>query len=348
MENREKYLSFVVPCYNSESYMARCIESLLPGGEDVEIIIIDDGSKDKTGEIADAYQKQYPDLVKVIHKENGGHGSGVNAGLACARGVYFKVVDSDDWLDGTAYQKLLEKIRYYCKETGEGEEKPDLFVCNYVYNHLEQQITHSMGYGNVFPAEKICPWSETGHFLPSQYLVMHALVYRTEILLQSGIVLPEHTFYVDNLFAYCPLPYVRNIFYMDIDLYQYYLGRDDQSVNEQMLKKRIDQQMKVTRMVIAGADLTKIKEKEPKLASYMYRNISIMMAISSIHLLLIGNEEALEKRKNLWGDIKTSNPKLYYKLKYASLSGWTDLPGAVGRRLTIGGYRLANAVYRFQ
>ena len=65
-------------------------------------------------------------------------------------------------------------------------------------------------------------------------------------------------------------------------------------------------------------------------------------------LLLIGNEEALEKRKNLWGEIKTSNPKLYYKLKYASLSGWTDLPGAVGRRLTIGGYRLANAVYRFQ
>ena len=99
MENREKYLSFVVPCYNSESYMARCIESLLPGGEDVEIIIIDDGSKDKTGEIADAYQKQYPDLVKVIHKENGGHGSGVNAGLACARGVYFKVVDSDDWTE---------------------------------------------------------------------------------------------------------------------------------------------------------------------------------------------------------------------------------------------------------
>ena len=80
----------------------------------------------------------------------------------------------------------------------------------------------------------------------------------------------------------------------------------------------------------------------------MYRNISIMMAISSIHLLLIGNEEALEKRKNLWGEIKTSNPKLYYKLKYASLSGWTDLPGAVGRRLTIGGYSLANAVYKFQ
>ena len=123
MENREKYLSFVVPCYNSESYMARCIESLLPGGEDVEIIIIDDGSKDKTGEIADAYQKQYPDLVKVIHKENGGHGSGVNAGLACARGVYFKVVDSDDWLDGTAYQKLLEKNQILLQGGGRGRRK---------------------------------------------------------------------------------------------------------------------------------------------------------------------------------------------------------------------------------
>ena len=111
MENREKYLSFVVPCYNSESYMARCIESLLPGGEDVEIIIIDDGSKDKTVEIADAYQKQSPDLVKVIHKENGGHGSGVNAGLACARGVYFKVVDSDDWVDVPALHKALDKLR---------------------------------------------------------------------------------------------------------------------------------------------------------------------------------------------------------------------------------------------
>ena len=348
MENRKIYLSFVVPCYNSQNYMARCIESLLPGGEDVEIIIIDDGSKDRTGAIADEYQEKYPDIVKVIHKENGGHGSGVNAGLACAKGIYFKVVDSDDWLKGDAYRKLLEKIRYYCKEEKTCKEMPDLFVCNYVYNHLEEQVTRSMGYKNVFPVEKICHWSEIGHFLPSQYLVMHALIYRTEVLRQSGIVLPEHTFYVDNLFAYCPLPYVRNIFYMDIDLYQYYLGRDDQSVNEQVLKSRIDQQMKVTRMVIAGADLEKIKEKEPKLASYMCRNISIMMAISSIHLLLIGNKEALEKRKKLWEEIKISDPKLYYKLKYASLSGWTDLPGTVGRRLTVGGYRLANAVYRFQ
>ena len=105
-----KLLSIAVPCYNSEDYMRHCIETLLPGGEDVEIIIVDDGSTDKTAEIADKYREQYPDIVKVVHKENGGHGSGVNKGLELATGMYFKVVDSDDWLDTNSYKKLINKI----------------------------------------------------------------------------------------------------------------------------------------------------------------------------------------------------------------------------------------------
>ena len=103
-----KYITFAVPCYNSESYMEHCIETLLKGGEDVEIILVDDGSKDKTGEIADRYQKKYPSIVKAVHKENGGHGSGVNKGLELAAGLYYKVVDSDDWVDEDALKKVLE------------------------------------------------------------------------------------------------------------------------------------------------------------------------------------------------------------------------------------------------
>lgn len=105
-----KLLSIAVPCYNSEDYMRHCIETLLPGGEDVEIIIVDDGStKDRTAEIADEYAAKYPGIVKAVHQENGGHGEAVNTGLRNATGLYFKVVDSDDWLD-TEWKVSIPKI----------------------------------------------------------------------------------------------------------------------------------------------------------------------------------------------------------------------------------------------
>ena len=139
-----------------------------------------------------------------------------------------------------------------------------------------------------------------------------------------------------------------NVYYMDVDLYHYYLGREDQSVNEKVLMKRIDQQIYVTRLVSQCANLDEVAKKHPKLAVYMRRNISIMMAISSIHLLLINTPEAYQKRKQLWQDIRKRNAALYYQLKYRTLSGLTYLPGKVGGKLTIGGYRLANRIYKFQ
>ena len=100
-----KLLSIIIPCYNSENYMKYCIESLLPGGDDVEILIINDGSKDKTAEIAEEYANKYPSIIKAIHQENGGHGETINTGLKNATGLYLKVVDSDDWVDTRAYFK---------------------------------------------------------------------------------------------------------------------------------------------------------------------------------------------------------------------------------------------------
>lgn len=345
-----KYITFAVPCYNSESYMRRCVDSLLSGGRDVEIILINDGSTDRTAEIADEYQLKYPDIVRAVHKENGGHGSGVNKGLELAQGIYYKVVDSDDWLDKDAYLRLLRRIKDFCINGRKAPEcdMPDLFVCNYVYDHLDEGTSRVMDYRNIFPEEKMCTWKDIGRFKPSQYLIMHSLMFRAEVLRKSGVKLPEHTFYVDNLFSYQPLPYVESIYYMDLDLYHYYLGREDQSVNEKVLMKRIDQQIRVTELVAKSVDLRLVKEKYPKLASYMTRNISIMLSISSIHLLLIRTAEAEQKRRDMWDSIKAYNTALYYRLRYSTLSGLTYLPGKLGGKLTVGGYRFARKIYQFQ
>ena len=106
-----KYISFAIPCYNSEAYMEKAIQSILPGGEDVEIIVVNDGSSDGTSEVAKKYEEKYPGIVKAVDKENGGHGDAVNTGLAHATGVYFKVVDSDDWVDEEALLKILSAVK---------------------------------------------------------------------------------------------------------------------------------------------------------------------------------------------------------------------------------------------
>ena len=125
----QKLISFCVPSYNSEAYMEKCIDSLLVGGDRVEIIIVNDGSKDNTGAIADSYKERYPDIVKVVHKENGGHGSGVNAGIREATGIYYKVVDSDDWADEEGLKILLDTIE---KHLNEGTS-PDTYFVNYIF-----------------------------------------------------------------------------------------------------------------------------------------------------------------------------------------------------------------------
>lgn len=335
-----KRITFVVPCYNSQDYMQRCIDSLLPCGDEGEIIIVDDGSTDKTGEIADTYAALYPALVKVIHKENGGHGSGVNAGLDAAAGRFFKVVDSDDWLDKKALSELMDRLRKL-------KNLPDMVVCNYVYDHLYENRQYSVSFRNIFPGGKICGWKAMGHFRSSQYLVMHALIFRTALLKEIGLKLPEHTFYVDNLFACRPLPKVKRILYLDLDLYHYFLGRDDQSVNEDSYMRRIDEQIRVTKLVAASMDLNEAKAVSPKLERYLLRNLSIMLSICNVYLLMINTREALHKRQKLWDYIRSRDKKLYRRLRFTTISGATYLPGRPGGILTLTGYKIAKKFLGF-
>ena len=344
MKPLEKLITFTVPCYNSAAYMDHCVQTLLQGGGDIEIILVDDGStKDDTPAICDRYAQQYPDVIRVIHQENGGHGEGVNQGIRHARGIYYKVVDSDDWVDVSALHKALDTLRRFVREGN----PVDLLICNYVYEHAEDNTRKSMGYRNVFPLEQVFTWEQMGHFSPSQYLLMHSVIYRTELLRQCGLELPKHTFYVDNLFVYQPLPFVKTIYYLDVDLYRYFIGRADQSVNEKVMVGRVDQQVRVTKLMIDAHDLGKLRAEQPKLARYMTSYLSMMMTISSLFLYIADTPEALGKKTELWEYLRTVDPALYHKMKYRALSAVATLPGYQGRKLSVKLYRLARRIYKF-
>ena len=340
----QKIITFAVPCYNSAAYMDHCVETLLTGGEDVEIILVDDGStKDDTPAICDRYAAQYPDIVRVIHQENGGHGEGVNQGLRNASGLYYKVVDSDDWLDEAALQTVLDKLRQFAAS----ENPVDLFIANYVYEHVEDNTQKVMRYTNVFPQNRVFTWNDIGRFRPSQYLLMHSVIYRTEMLRACGLELPKHTFYVDNIFVYQPLPSVKSMYYMDVDLYRYFIGRADQSVNEKVMVTRVDQQVRVTKLMIESHNLHALYSSQPKLARYMISYLSMMMTISSIFLIIDGSPAALGKKTELREYLRSHSPELYHKLKYRSISFVGNIPGYQGRKLSVKLYRLARKIYKF-
>ena len=320
--------------------MEHCILSLLPGGDDVEILIVDDGSKDRTAEIADEYERKYPGIVRAIHQENGGHGEAVNAGIRNATGLFFKVVDSDDWVDYEAYMKILKKLR----ELAGGDTVLDMFIANYVYEKEGVRHKKIMRYSSL-PQDKIFTWSEAGRFHKGQYILMHSVIYRTEMLKLCQLELPKHTFYVDNIYVYYPLPHVRTLYYMNVDLYRYFIGREDQSVNEKVMISRIDQQLFVTKKMISMYELRLIGSK--KLRKYMVNYLAIMMTVSSILCIRSKKKENLEKKKELWAYLKKKDYRTYMKIRYGILGQTMNLPGRSGRRVSSLAYTVARRLIGF-
>ena len=340
-----KTITFAIPCYNSAEYMDKCIESILAfedGRGDLEIIIVNDGSTDDTPRKADEWHERYPNTIYVVHKENGGHGSAVNAGLKYARGRYFKVVDSDDWLD----EQAMRPIMRYLVSQSELREACDLVIANYVYEKVYENTRTVIDYKNVFPTDTEFTWNDIGRFRASQYLLMHSVIYRTELLRDIRLELPEHCFYVDNIFVYVPLPAVYSIRYFDVDMYRYFIGREGQSVNEDTMMRRIDQQLRVTRTMIDLVDLEN-DVVQKKLRRYMENYLSMMMCICSVFLRMIHTPEAEEKRQGIWAYLKEKRSGIYGSIRFNILNLGTNIPTEFGRRLGLGGYRLAQKIFKF-
>lgn len=333
-------LTIAIPSYNAQAYLEKCVHSLVTGGDLVEIIIINDGSSDGTQLLAESLAAKYSN-VRVINQENKGHGGAVNTGLAAAKGLYFKVVDSDDWVDQAAYRTVLKTLIAWQDPT----QLLDVLVTNFVYEKEGKRHKKVMKYDGIFPENQLFSWANVANFPMGKYIMMHSLLYRTSLLREIHFSLPEHTFYVDNLLVFQPLQQARRLYYLPVDFYRYFIGRAEQSVNERVMIERIDQQLLVNRLLLADFDTQ--KSYEPQLRAYLIHHLEICTVISSTLLNLGGTAQHFQKKAELWNFFAQQQPEIFREFRNSFLGQLSNFSSPIGRWLTNSIYRIVRSIYGF-
>ncbi len=339
----KKTLTFVVPAYNMTEYLERCVMSLIAAkrNDDIEVLIVDDGSSDGTLEMAQKFEARYPGIVRAIHQENKGHGGAVNTGIAAASGMYVKVVDADDWVG----PESLEQVMAVLREEADSTEPIDMLVTNYVYDKVGKRNKHVVNFCHAMKAGERLTWNDLGHFGLAEYILMHALTYRTAVVRESGMQLPEHTFYVDFIYAYQPFPWVKTMKYLDTPFYHYFIGRDGQSVQTDVMIRRVDQLRLVNQcMVRATPERGTVPDG---LYRYMIHFLAIESSVASVFMILSRDPENYEKKKDMWDDIKAYSPTIYKDVRKKAMSRALNLRGSIGRFVIRKGYFVAEHVVGF-
>lgn len=336
-------LTVVVPAYNAQDYLHRALDPLRSTA-DIEVIVVDDGSVDATARIADRYAARWPERFRVIHQSNAGHGGAINAGVRAATGTYLKVLDADDWLDADALGATLRHLRALERDGG-----VDALFTDYVHERLGKS-TKAMRFGSVFPAGRVFAWGDVERFNRRQVLMMHAITYRTDVLRACGLALPEHTFYVDNLFVMIPLVHVRRMSYLPVDLYRYFIGRVDQSVNPSVMLRRADQQLRVNRLALRalpGEEAVAAGAVPRELHATLVHYFEAVTAVTSATLARGGTPEHLAARDAFWQCIREERPVLHARMRRSFMAAGANLPGPAGRRVTTLAYHVARRVVGF-
>lgn len=239
-----KILSIVIPTYNVEKYLERCLNSLLYNEnilKDIELIIVNDGSKDKSLSIAKKYEKKYSETVIIIDKENGGHGSTINAGLKIATGKYFRVIDSDDWVNIDDFYLYIDELKKHDEDIILTDYNKELLysgeINEFKYKSLEYNKTYNLNKFNF-------------KILDQDYFFMASTTFKTEKLRKSNLFLDEKTFYVDMEFILLPILQMDTMVYLNFNIYRYFIGRPDQSINIQSyVRNRMHHEKVVKRLL---------------------------------------------------------------------------------------------------
>lgn len=336
----DKLLTVVVPSYNASKYLDFNLQSFLRPSvpEKLEVIVVDDGSTDDTARIADAYHEKYPQTVKVIHKENGGHGSGINAGLRAATGKYFKVVDADDWVEHEALEKLLDYIASFDAAAANADTDIDtakvqsdakarardkaVLVPDVIFNNYYWRLTDEVKSPDAYErkAEFTEPFSGVEYhkvydfesIADQCYVKMHNMTIRTDILREHQIQIDEHCYYVDMEYILYPMPYVRTIAFLPEFLYQYQIGRQGQSMDPAKMQRNATQYDHVLASIYAYYDAYCRDIKQPNRKMYIDRLISRFYA-SRVKILLSMPDAAGRKQEFIAMDekLKKQYPEIY-------------------------------------
>ena len=223
-----------------------------------------------------------------------------------------------------------------------------MLVCNFVYEKEGKKHRRVMLYRHILPRAEVFSWEGCHHFAKGHYILMHSVIFRTGLLEECGLKLPKHTFYVDNLYVFEPLPYVKRMYYLDVNLYRYYIGREGQSVNEEIMISRIDQQIKVNKIMMDYfAEKKQEILKNKRLYQYMYNYLEIITTVSSVLLIRSGKKENLTKKKEVWDYLKAKDARLYRRMRHGFMGSAMNLPGKVGRGISVGGYKICQKIFKF-
>ena len=233
-------LSFIIPSYNAEPYLDKAIRSMLCESclNEIEILVIDDGSTDHTANIACQYAERYPHTVRIIRKANGGHGSAINVGARQAQGLYFKVVDADDWVITENLPELIENLK---------SSQADVVLTPYHRVNVKDGSRESWrmyieSYGRIYTlADIVSHWKDF-----YRCCMFHGITYQTEFYRAYNHYLPEKIFFEDHEFSSIPFCHARTILPLNLYIYQYMVGNSTQSVSDESRVKRLDHSKQVT------------------------------------------------------------------------------------------------------
>ncbi len=242
----EKLLTIVIPAYNMEKYLHRCLDSIIVESvmDKVQVLIVNDGSKDRTSEIAHEYENKYPHYIKVIDKKNGNYGSCMNVGLSQAKGKYFRSLDADDWFDTKNYAKFVEEL--------ENTDADMLVGDRYEYYEETKEIKHVGFSTDTILFNKDLPMTNKNCNFEAFYTLsmVWGITYKTCILRDSGLKWDEGVFYTDNEFDFWPLKLVKTIRFIPLPVYVYLKGREGQSIDLKIQKRNFNSYVIVSNTIV--------------------------------------------------------------------------------------------------